>query len=78
MLARFDEEARARGLRFGMLFCRAELVGFYARLGWTELTGPVTVEQPTGPLVMPTRAMVRAYGEEAWPPGEVRVPGLPW
>jgi len=77
-LAHFGEETRARGIDFGMLFCRAELVPYYARRGWTELTVPVMVEQPDGPIPMPTRAMVKSFGARTWPPGDVRVPGHPW
>ncbi|MFE7565116.1 GNAT family N-acetyltransferase [Kitasatospora sp. NPDC057500] len=72
--------ARARGLgpQLAFLFCRPDVAGLYARLGWRALEGPVEVEQPAGPVVMPLRTMWFPLHEGAqWPAGAVRLHSLP-
>jgi hypothetical protein len=62
-----------------MIFCRPELVSLYERLAFAEITAPVWVSQPDGPIEMPMRAMWRALREGAtWPPGRVDVQGQPF
>jgi predicted GNAT family N-acyltransferase len=62
-----------------MMFCEEHLVERYERRGYTTITGPVTVDQPDGPVEMPLRAMWRPLGPgPGWPPGPVRVHGLPF
>ncbi|MFF7456412.1 GNAT family N-acetyltransferase [Kitasatospora sp. NPDC008115] len=71
---------RARGLGPGaaILFCRPDVAGLYARLGWRPLEGPVEVEQPAGPVEMPLRTMWFPLHEGArWPAGAVRLHSLP-
>ncbi|MER7701819.1 GNAT family N-acetyltransferase [Kitasatospora sp. NPDC097605] len=72
--------ARARDLgpRLAILFCRPDVAGLYARLGWHPLEGPVEVEQPAGPTVMPLRTMWFPLHEGArGPEGAVRLHSLP-
>ncbi|MER6360305.1 GNAT family N-acetyltransferase [Kitasatospora sp. NPDC001527] len=72
--------ARARGLgpHLAILFCRPDVAGLYARLGWHPLEVPVEVEQPAGPTVMPLRTMWFPLREGAqWPEGAVRLHSLP-
>jgi predicted GNAT family N-acyltransferase len=85
-----------------MLFCEPHLVRLYSRRGYREITAPVWVDQPSGPVRMPMRAMWRPLrpagrvdGADtagptdpvhltgparpvAWPPGIVRLDGLPF
>ena len=62
-----------------MIFCRAELIPLYRRLGYTEITAPVWAEQPEGRVEMTEPAMWRALRADAeWPPGRVDVRGLPF
>jgi predicted GNAT family N-acyltransferase len=83
LMARVVAPALAIAERMGpahaMLFCRPELVPVYGRLGFEEIDAPVSAEQPTGPVEMPMRAMWRALRAGAgWPPGRVRLRGLPF
>jgi GNAT superfamily N-acetyltransferase len=61
-----------------MLFCEPRLVGLYAGRGYEEITAPVWVDQPSGPVLMPMRAMWRPLRPGNWPPGTVRLDGLPF
>ena len=84
LVARLLEGLLAQPLREGfperaMLFCRAQLVGLYAKLGFQELGEPVWADQPAGRIEMPLRAMWRALrAGVTWPPGRVEVRGLPF
>ncbi|MFF2660311.1 GNAT family N-acetyltransferase [Kitasatospora sp. NPDC058032] len=70
--------ARALGPQVAILFCLPEVAGLYARLGWRPVEGPVEVEQPAGPVVMPLRSMWFPLHEGAqWPEGAVRLHSLP-
>ncbi|GAA2425160.1 GNAT family N-acetyltransferase [Streptomyces macrosporus] len=72
------EHARGLGPRFGLLFCLPDRVPVYERLGWRELAEDVVVEQPDGPVVVPTRRMWTPLRPGAhWPPGPVRLLSLP-
>src|SRR5579875_1026119 len=42
-----------------LLFCEDHLLATYGRRGYIELSDPVWVDQPTGPMIMPTHAMWR-------------------
>jgi hypothetical protein len=66
------------GVDFGLLFCRDRLVTFYERLGWQQLTEPVEIEQPSGPVMFPLNVMVLPCRAQAWPAGRVKLKGLPW
>jgi GNAT superfamily N-acetyltransferase len=61
-----------------MCFCEPHLVPMYARLGYREIEDPVWVAQPSGPIVMPLRAMWRPIRPAEWPSGTVHVDGLPF
>ncbi len=70
---------RSGGPRLGILFCRPERLAFYGRLGWIPVTSEVTVDQPTGTIVMPLRTCWSALEEGAsLPAGDLRVVGLPF
>ncbi|MFE6872226.1 GNAT family N-acetyltransferase [Kitasatospora sp. NPDC057692] len=70
--------ARALGPSTAILFCRPDVAGLYARLGWRPVEGPVEVEQPAGPVVMPLRTMWFPLREGAqFPEGAVRLHSLP-
>lgn len=71
--------AERLGPDFMLLFCHADRVGLYRKLGFTELDDPVTVEQPNGTVAMPMRAMWRSLRPGVtWPPGTVAVRGFPF
>jgi GNAT superfamily N-acetyltransferase len=72
-------QARERGPRWGMLFCREDLVPVYRGYGFELLDAPVWAEQPGGRVELPLRAMVLAFAPgPAWPAGRVDVLGLPF
>lgn len=71
--------ARTMGPPFASLFCHANRVGLYGRLGFTEVTSPVSVQQPSGLAAMPQCTMWQALRAGAeWPSGRVVVRGLPF
>jgi predicted N-acetyltransferase YhbS len=73
------ERAAELGPDCGLLFCRADRSGLYARLGFARLDGPVRVAQPGGPIVMPMQTMWRPLRTgAAWPDGPVVLPVLPF
>ena len=73
------DRARAMGPAFVILFCHADRVGLYARLGFVEIAEPVSVQQPEGFETMPMRTMWRVLHVGAqWPHGPVRVYGFPF
>src|SRR5271166_1651040 len=62
-----------------MMFCKADLVPVYRRLGFAEIDSSVWADQAEGRVEVPMRAMWRALREGAvWPPGRVDVRGLPF
>lgn len=62
-----------------MLFCHADRAGLYERFGFVSLDDAVTVLQPGGDARMLHHTMVRPLAQGAtWPPGPVRVLGLPF
>lgn len=73
------DHARTLGPAYALLFCRPPLVGLYGRLGFREVAGEVTVEQPEGRLaVMPLCTMWTPLRDGAgWPAGAVRLRSLP-
>jgi predicted N-acetyltransferase YhbS len=71
--------ARGTGPTRAMLFCHPDRMGLYERLGFVEITSPVSVQQPDGVERMPQRAMWRPLSEgTAWPPGPVALQSLPF
>ncbi|WP_338491677.1 GNAT family N-acetyltransferase [Streptomyces sp. SJL17-4] len=72
------EHARTLGPEFALLFCRPDVSGLYARLGWSEVDGDVEVEQPDGPATMPLRTMWFPLRRGSrWPEGPVRLHSCP-
>ncbi len=70
--------ARTLGPEFAILFCRPDKAELYARLGWRPVAGPVEVDQPAGPAVMPLRTMWFPLHDGAeWPGGALRLHSLP-
>jgi predicted GNAT family N-acyltransferase len=63
---------------FGMLFCRAEMCAWYEQLGWSRISEPVWIDQTEGIIQAPLAVMTKAFGEERWPSGEVRLGCFPW
>jgi aminoglycoside 2'-N-acetyltransferase I len=62
-----------------LLFCRADLVAFYQRLGWQPYLGTVWVEQPQGKLAFTdNEALVLDIHEQAPRYGTLDLQGLPW
>lgn len=73
------DRAGAMGPQFMILFCHSDRAGLYSRLGFTEITSTVTVDQPDGELEIPMLTMWRALQPGAcWPDGPVRLDGLPF
>jgi GNAT superfamily N-acetyltransferase len=73
------ERAATLGPARAALFCAPHNVGLYARFGFTELPGPVTADQPAGPVTMPGAFMWRPlHAGATWPDGPIRVRGLPF
>ena len=71
--------AETLGPDLAILFCHRDRAGLYRRHGFIEVTDPVLVDQPTGPVRMPMVAMWRALREGAsLPPGGIRLMGLPF
>ena len=78
------EAALARAATLGperaMLFCAERRVAMYARFGFRRLADPVTIDRPGGgtwPFPEATMWRPLRAGVE-WPPGPVRLHGLPF
>ena len=74
----FTYLCRELGAEFGALFCREPLVAFYAHAGWRRIDAPVTVDQPSEPIVAPLPFMVCPCADRAWPAGPINLNGLPF
>jgi GNAT superfamily N-acetyltransferase len=68
----------ALGAESGFLLCRDHVTGFYRRLGWGPVAGPVVFDQPEGRITWPLAAMARPCHKTHWPQGAVDLCGLPW
>ena len=68
-----------RGVAFGLLVCRPELAGFYARLGWQAFAGRLIVRQHgvTCDFTLDP-AMTLAVGSDAPFAGTIDLCGPPW
>jgi aminoglycoside 2'-N-acetyltransferase I len=66
------------GVEFGLLVCGPKMVGFYGRLGWQEVEGPLLVDQPGGKVELEGPVMVLPCQEQRWPGGAIDLCGLPW
>jgi predicted N-acetyltransferase YhbS len=75
------EEARRRGLVFGLLFCVPGLEIFYQSLGWSCSGATITMLDEWGrlaPLPGSNIGMHIALAGEAFPPGEIHLEGSDW
>jgi predicted N-acetyltransferase YhbS len=71
--------ARDLGPARALLWCSTANAAIYARFGFEQIEAPVTVEQPSGPYVMPMPTMWKPLrAGVTWPAGDVKVPGLPF
>ena len=75
------DEARRRGIGFGLLFCLPGLADFYARLGWRQIDRAVTMrgagDKPV-PLTAKNIAMYLPLGGDAFPAGPIDLAGRDW
>jgi aminoglycoside 2'-N-acetyltransferase I len=75
-LKRFDTDL---DVAYAILFCRPDLIPFYARLQWKPFAGKVFVEQPQGKVEFTVNgAMVLDVHEHAPLEGILDLNGLPW
>jgi predicted N-acetyltransferase YhbS len=75
------DEARRRGIRFGLLFCVPELEHFYAQLGWLQTERTVTMRDAAGrtvPLTAKNISMDLALDGERLAPGPIDLEGRDW
>lgn len=75
------QEARRRGMGFGLLFCVPELEGFYARMGWRRIDRPVAMRDAAGrpvPLTAKNISMELALAGAPLPPGPIDLEGRDW
>jgi len=63
---------------FGMLFCSREMLAYYGRSGWLEVTNPLYIEQKAGRMPSNSPKMVLTVSDIPWPMGEVDIQGRPW
>jgi predicted N-acetyltransferase YhbS len=72
-------KAGTLGPAFALLFCHANRMGLYRKVGFAEVDARVTVKQSAGYANMHQRTMWRALREGAeWPPGIVLLHSLPF
>ena len=75
------QEARRRGMGFGLLFCVPELEGFYARMGWRRIDRAVAMRDAAGrpvPLTAKNISMELALAGDPLPPGPIDLEGRDW
>lgn len=73
------EMASAEPGDFALLFCHENRAGLYRKLGFARVEDEVVVGQPDGVAVMSMWTMWHPLRPGAqWPPGPVRIHGLPW
>ncbi len=65
---------------FALVICPSADAGFYAHLGWSVAKGPVTCEQPGGPVLLAHEVamFLPCQGDAAWPSGSLDLRGIPW
>jgi hypothetical protein len=66
------------GVEFGLLVTSQPTAPFYEKLGWSIVPGPLSFDQPSGPVVWPRVAMAFPAGRSAWPGGPIDLRGLLW
>jgi hypothetical protein len=62
----------------GLLFCRPQMIAYYAALGWHLVESPVMIQQPDGKIASPMPVMVLPFRDLPWPPGTIELDSLPW
>ena len=62
----------------GLLFCRPELLAYYETLGWKEVDGPVTIQQPEGDIFSPLCVMILPLEELSWKSVNIDLRSFPW
>ena len=75
------EEARRRGIPFGLLFCVPGLAKFYASLGWETIPASavmIAAEGKEEPIPAKNITMVLRLGSQAFPPGLISLQGMDW
>jgi predicted N-acetyltransferase YhbS len=72
------EHARAAGAETVILLCRPDLVPFYTQLGWSQLSVPVTFQQPDSARTLPVTTMIYDLVGLPHPTVGVDLQGLPF
>lgn len=62
----------------GLLFCRPQMIAYYAALGWQTVESPVIIDQPNGKVASPLPVMVLPFRDRDWPQGTIELESLPW
>ena len=81
LMNRAMDEARRRGIPWGLLFCVPDLSAFYGRLGWRKIDRPVTMQDEHGrPTALPAKniAMVLDLSSARLPDGPLDLCGRDW
>jgi GNAT superfamily N-acetyltransferase len=81
LMIRAMDEARRRGIPFGLLFCVPGLARFYCSLGWQILDRSFYMADETGARTgIPEKniGMSLPLGTQPFPPGEVDLLGRDW
>jgi GNAT superfamily N-acetyltransferase len=63
---------------FGLLVCADETQPVYQRCGWRTVAKSLNFTQNGQSLPLHTCVMILSLAEQAWPPGEIDLCGLPW
>lgn len=75
------DEARRRGIGYGVLFCVSELERYYARTGWRRRDGDVHMDYAGGrdiPIPGKNICMVHERPGRAFPAGDIHLLGADW
>jgi predicted acetyltransferase len=75
------DEARRRGIRFGLLFCTPDLGRFYAPLGWVRTDADISMLDEDGrsvPIPDKNIGMFLELTGESLPPGDIDLCGRDW
>lgn len=75
------QEAHARGIEFGLLFCVEKLERFYSSLGWKRISVAVSMTSPGGKTAsLPKKniCMVLEMGKHPFPSGDINLLGADW
>lgn len=72
------EHARAAGAETMIMLCQPDMVPLCAQLGWSQLSVPVTVQQPDGARILPLATMIYDLVGLPDPATSVDLCGLPF